>query len=297
VNPSGFVPVPLDVVTATVTAPAAFAGTYAVIWVLLTTVKLVAAVPPNVTLVAPVKPEPVMVVLVPPAVLPVDGLRLVMDGSASRLTTPDAYANPLSSEPLVPSGLTTVTLTGPDGCTGVVAVRLVALCTMELAAGVPPKVTVAPAAKFVPEMVTAVPPLVSPVLGVIFAMVGALLSFGSTVGGAPRAAGAVVALAATIGGAPRVEAATVAEGCAGPLTTRATAGGAVLAAGGAVELSVRPDGAVAGVAPATARPPGGASMRTARIAMSTKPRKAPFPWHGPLCDCLSRVAIGPPRNP
>jgi hypothetical protein len=46
-----------------------------------------------------------------------------------------------------------------------VAVISVALTTTMLAAAVPPNVTVAPAAKFVPVIVTAVPPAVEPLLG------------------------------------------------------------------------------------------------------------------------------------
>ena len=46
----------------------------------LATVTLVAAVPPMVTAVAPVSPEPVMVMLVPPAVAPADGLTLATVG-------------------------------------------------------------------------------------------------------------------------------------------------------------------------------------------------------------------------
>jgi hypothetical protein len=51
-------------------APAACAGETAVISVEDTTVKLVAATAPKATLVAPVNPVPVMVTVVPPAVVP-----------------------------------------------------------------------------------------------------------------------------------------------------------------------------------------------------------------------------------
>lgn len=46
----------------------------AVIWVSLLTVKLVAFAPPRVTAVAPVKEAPEMTMLVPPFVVPDDGL-------------------------------------------------------------------------------------------------------------------------------------------------------------------------------------------------------------------------------
>jgi hypothetical protein len=66
----------------TFTAPAAWAGVVAVIIALLTTVYVVAAVPPNVTDVAPVNPVPVIVTLVPPARGPNVGLMLVNVGAA-----------------------------------------------------------------------------------------------------------------------------------------------------------------------------------------------------------------------
>nr|MCA1071701.1 hypothetical protein [Delftia acidovorans] len=53
--------------------PAAPAGAVAVIWVVLLTVKPVAAVAPKVTAVAPVKFVPVRVTEVPPAVGPAVG--------------------------------------------------------------------------------------------------------------------------------------------------------------------------------------------------------------------------------
>jgi hypothetical protein len=49
---------------------------------------------------------------------------------------------------------------------------LVLLTTTTLVAAVAPKVTVAPAMKFVPAIVTAVPPAVDPVFGVTLVTVG-----------------------------------------------------------------------------------------------------------------------------
>ena len=64
-SPAVEVDVPLGVVTRTSTCPTVeLAGVVAVISVLLTTVKLVTAVPPMITEVAPVKPVPVMVIAV-----------------------------------------------------------------------------------------------------------------------------------------------------------------------------------------------------------------------------------------
>ena len=64
---------PPAVLTITPTAPAVVrAGVIQVIVVLFTTLREVAAIPPNVTEVAPVNPIPVIVTLVPPVVLPVN---------------------------------------------------------------------------------------------------------------------------------------------------------------------------------------------------------------------------------
>jgi hypothetical protein len=49
---------------------------------------------------------------------------------------------------------------------------VVLFTTTTLVAAVPPKVTVAPAAKFVPVIVTPVPPAVGPLLGLTLVTVG-----------------------------------------------------------------------------------------------------------------------------
>ncbi len=72
--------VPYSVVTIMPTSPSLRAGVIQVIVVLFTTLIEVAAIPPNVTDVAPVKEVPVIVTLVPPAVLPVNGEILVTTG-------------------------------------------------------------------------------------------------------------------------------------------------------------------------------------------------------------------------
>jgi hypothetical protein len=66
----------------------------------------------------------------------------------------------------------TVTVTAPAACAGVVAVIVVLLVTTTLLAAVPPNVTVAPVAKFVPVIVTAVPPSVDPLFGLTLLTVG-----------------------------------------------------------------------------------------------------------------------------
>jgi len=68
--------------------------------------------------------------------------------------------------------LVTVTVTAPALPAGVVAVIVVLLTTTTLVAAVLPNVTVAPEAKFVPVIVTAVPPEVEPLFGLILLTVG-----------------------------------------------------------------------------------------------------------------------------
>jgi hypothetical protein len=66
----------------------------------------------------------------------------------------------------------TVTVTAPALPAGVIAVIEVLLTTTTFVAAVPPKVTVAPLAKFVPVIVTAVPPDVDPLFGDTLLTVG-----------------------------------------------------------------------------------------------------------------------------
>ena len=78
---------------------------------------------------------------------------------------------PLVRLPLCPFTVT-VTVTAPALPAGVVAVMVVLFTTTTVVAAVPPNVTVAPAAKFVPVSVTAVPPAVDPLFGVTLLSVG-----------------------------------------------------------------------------------------------------------------------------
>jgi hypothetical protein len=78
--------VPPEVATVTSTVPAEPAGEAAVTLVALTTVKLAAAVVPNLTAVAPVNPVPVIVTDVPPAGRPATGFTAVTTGM-------DVYVN------------------------------------------------------------------------------------------------------------------------------------------------------------------------------------------------------------
>jgi hypothetical protein len=81
------------------------------------------------------------------------------------------YVNPLAKLPLWPATVT-VTVTAPAVPAGAVAVSCVALATATLVAAVPPNVTLAPEAKFVPVIVTAVPPTVAPLFGKTLVTVG-----------------------------------------------------------------------------------------------------------------------------
>jgi hypothetical protein len=68
--------------------------------------------------------------------------------------------------------LVTVTVTAPALPAGVVAVIVVLFTTTTFVSADPPNVTVAPAAKFVPVIVTAVPPSVDPLFGLTLVTVG-----------------------------------------------------------------------------------------------------------------------------
>src|SRR6185437_16382076 len=80
---------------------------------------------------------------------------------------------PLVSVPLCPSVLVTTTLTVPAACAGVVAVMEVLLATATFVAATPPNPTVAPLAKLLPVIVTAVPPLAEPEVEEIELTIGA----------------------------------------------------------------------------------------------------------------------------
>jgi hypothetical protein len=135
-----------------------------VIVVAFTTVTPVAAAPPNVTVAPETKFAPVIVTAVPPAVEPPFGLTLLTVGGAT-------YVYPLVRLPLCPLTVT-VTVTAPALPAGVVAVIVVAFTTVTPVAAAPPNVTVAPEAKFVPVIVTDVPPAVVPLFGLTLLTVG-----------------------------------------------------------------------------------------------------------------------------
>jgi hypothetical protein len=78
--------------------------------------------------------------------------------------------NPLARFPLCPFDVT-VTVTEPLPA-GVLAVMVVAFTTTTLVAAVAPNVTVAPAAKLVPVIVTGVAPEAGPLFGATLVTVG-----------------------------------------------------------------------------------------------------------------------------
>jgi hypothetical protein len=125
----------------------------------------VAALLPNVTVAPAAKFVPVIVTDVPPAVGPLFGDTLPTVGTTT-------YVNPFARLPPSTPGFVTVTVTPPALPTGVVAVICVPLTTTTLVAALPPNATVAPAAKFVPVIVTDVPPAVVPVFGDTLVTVG-----------------------------------------------------------------------------------------------------------------------------
>jgi hypothetical protein len=157
----------LAFVTTTFTVPAACAGALAVISLLLTTITCVAAVPPKLTVAPLAKSTPLITTAVPPLMDPEAGLTLAILGPGA------LYVKPVARVPLSLLGFVTTTFTAPLACAGVVATIDVLLATMTaVAAGTPPKLTVAPFAKFFPVIVTVVPPFVVPELGTTLLTVG-----------------------------------------------------------------------------------------------------------------------------
>ena len=112
---------PPAVVTTIVFAPADPAGVNAVIEVASTTLTLVAATPPTVTLIAPVKLVPVMVIAVPAVNGPDDGLTLAIVGASTYVNAPVLVT--------VPPTVVTTTSAAPAAPAGVTAVMEVALTT------------------------------------------------------------------------------------------------------------------------------------------------------------------------
>ena len=150
--------VPEVVVTVTETVPAVPAGDTAANDVALLKVTPVAGIEPKYTVAPLAKLLPTICTVVPPVVGPDEGLSAVTVGSTAKVNWSDAEVVD------VPAPVVTVTSTSPVP-PGETAVIEVALVTVTFVATVAPKSTVAPEAKFVPVIVTVVPPEVEPVEG------------------------------------------------------------------------------------------------------------------------------------
>jgi hypothetical protein len=133
------------------------------------TVKPAAAVPPNSTAVAPVKPLPLIVTEVPPLLLPEEVPRPVTLGAAG-VRYVKVSELPVLEVPLL---VVTCTSTLPAAPAGATADISESLRMVKLVAAVPPKATAVAPEKFVPEIRTAWPPAVLPVLGLTEVTLGA----------------------------------------------------------------------------------------------------------------------------
>jgi hypothetical protein len=152
--------VPRAVVTVTSTAPADSAGETAMIDVSELIEKYVAATLPNETPVAFEKLLPVIVIVVPPPIGPVEALRFVTTG------TPGAANVYWSFDEMadVPLGVGTVMSTSPATCAGAIADIELGEFSVNDAAGTPPKLTPVAPKKFEPLIVIGVPPAVVPLV-------------------------------------------------------------------------------------------------------------------------------------
>jgi hypothetical protein len=158
---------PPAVVTITSTAPAACAGAITEIDVAEITVNGT-AVAPNETPVVPLRSVPVIVTTVPPPVEPFVGLRPVTVGAGTWYVN---WSAGLAADG--PPGVVTVTSTPPAACAGVTAEMDVEEITVTEVAAIPPNETAVAPVKLVPLIVTLVPPLVEPLLGLRLETVGA----------------------------------------------------------------------------------------------------------------------------
>ena len=121
---------------------------------------------PKRTTVAPVKFVPVIVTEVPPVVGPALALTEVTVGAG-------VYVKwSLAEVALEPPTVVTVTSIVPAMCTGEVAVIVVMLTTVTDVAAVAPKLTPVAPVRFVPVIVTEVPPAVGPAFGLTDVTVG-----------------------------------------------------------------------------------------------------------------------------
>lgn len=159
---------PPNVVTAISVAPADPAGAIAVICVGLFTTYEVAATAPKRTAVAPLKLVPVIVTLVPPAIVPLLG-----DAPLTVAAAKAELVNVNATDADVPPGEAIAKATLPIPLEfGVTTVICVGLTTEGETPGSPEKVTAVAPVKFEPVIVNVVPPLFAADVGDIDVMTG-----------------------------------------------------------------------------------------------------------------------------
>jgi hypothetical protein len=191
--------VPADVVTKMSHVPAASAGETAVSVVVDMMVNLVAATEPNKTLVVWPNPEPVMVTVVFPAVVPDVG---EMDVTTGGLLT-NVNMSPVTDVE-VPADVVTKMSYVPAASAGETAVSLVDDTTVNLVAATEPKRTLVVPSKALPLIVTVVPPVVEPEVGVMDVITGAGGFFAASAGEATSTDKPMAQAIAPIGVEPRM---------------------------------------------------------------------------------------------
>ena len=127
-----------------------------------------AATPSNVIVVAPVKDVPVIVTLVPPAVLPVNGEMLLITGGGIYVKDENAALGPPPVVTIMPAAPALSTV-------GVRQVIVVLFTTLREVADNPPNVTKVAPVKFLPVIVTLVPPAMPPDDGEILLITGGVI--------------------------------------------------------------------------------------------------------------------------
>ena len=145
---------PPGVISNTSTAPAACAGVTIVTEVALTLVSKVPAVPSNLNAVVLRRFVPVIVTAVPPAVGPPAGEMPVIVGTPTKVKPFVLVAEP--------PRVVNTTFTAPAAFAGVTTVTDVALTFVSDVPAVPPNVTLLVPERFVPVMVSVVPPATGP---------------------------------------------------------------------------------------------------------------------------------------
>jgi len=143
------------------------AGVIKVITVSLTTVKDVAYIPPIVTAVVPVKSLPLIVTIVPPLVLPVNGKIPLIEAGVTKVKE--------ANMPLGPPPVRTITPAAPTAPSGVIQVSVVSSTTVILVETPLPNETDVAPVRFVPVIVILFPPALFPAGGKIALITGGVI--------------------------------------------------------------------------------------------------------------------------